>query len=109
MSGLIAAVFSRLVLSFPIASIARSTTDDSEQLQEIIVTAQKRNEDVQKVPMSITPISEDTLEKEGAHDFEEVLTQVPNLSFAYGITAEGMSASRGIAIRGISWMNTTSF
>jgi iron complex outermembrane receptor protein len=99
----------------PVAARAADPAEGSTQLQEVIVTAQKRSEDVQKVPMGITAISGETLQQQGAHDLNEVLTEVPNLSYEYGTSVEpgsggqGMSASRGIAIRGISGAHTTSF
>jgi outer membrane receptor protein involved in Fe transport len=96
----------------PIAGLRAAETDDSAaSIPEILVTAQKITENVQKVPISMTVISADTLVQQGSHDFQDVLTEVPNLSFEYGTAGAGgmgMSSSRGITIRGISGTNTTS-
>jgi iron complex outermembrane recepter protein len=80
-------------------------------LEEVTVTAQKVAENIQTVPMSITAISSESLAIQGIHDFTEVLSEVPNLSYQYGTAGNlmGVSASRGIMIRGISGLNTTSF
>jgi iron complex outermembrane recepter protein len=97
-------------VSVATASTADAGADDS-MIQEIIVTAQKVAEDVQKVPISMTVISGDTLVQEGVHDFNGVLAEIPNLSFQYGTAGDegmGLSSSRGISIRGISGTNTTS-
>jgi len=87
----------------------------TEQLQEVIVTAQKRKEDIQSVPASITAISGETLQRQGVYDFNQILSQVPNTSFQYGTATgvggagQGLSSGRGISIRGITGTNTTSF
>jgi outer membrane receptor protein involved in Fe transport len=80
-------------------------------LQEILVTAQKITENVQKVPISLTVISGVTLAEQGARDFTDVLSEVPNLAFQFGTAGAGgmgLSSSRGISIRGVSGTNTTS-
>ncbi|HUI63117.1 MAG TPA: TonB-dependent receptor [Steroidobacteraceae bacterium] len=97
----------------PVVSAAASSAGEEYSLQEIVVTAQKKAEDTQVVPISITAISADSLALQaGVHDFQDVLTQVSNLSFQYGTgngnDEQGISQSRGIAIRGISGPNTTS-
>jgi len=89
-------------------SPAAETEATAPQLQEVLVTAQKVTENVQKVPIAMTVISGDTLTQEGVRDFTGVLSEVPNLAFQYGTAGwenMGMSSSRGVAIRGISGSN----
>ncbi len=50
-------------------------------LEEIIVTAQKRVERLQDVPLSITAIPTDQIEKMGASTFTDYARTVPGLSF----------------------------
>src|SRR6185312_6382083 len=59
----------------------KTPTPDSDalQLEEVVVTAQKRAETIQSVPMSITAISEHELE--GAMTFQDVASSVPSLAF----------------------------
>jgi outer membrane receptor protein involved in Fe transport len=104
-----------LASSIPIYGLAQTVskptrTTPNTTVQTLIVTAERRSENIEKVPLSITAISGDDLQQQGAHEFNEVLTQVPNLSFEYGLTGasgEGLSSSRGIVIRGISSNGTT--
>ena len=48
-------------------------------LEEIIVTAQKREEDIQSVPVSVTAISGDQIVEDNLNDMTEVADRVPNL------------------------------
>lgn len=47
------------------AADALPAEDDTSQLQEIVVTAQKRPQNIQDVPISIVSLSADTLDKSG--------------------------------------------
>ncbi|MEC9363409.1 MAG: TonB-dependent receptor [Pseudomonadota bacterium] len=48
-------------------------------LEEIVVTAQKREENIQSVPLSVTAISGDDIVDKNMGDMNEVATYVPNL------------------------------
>lgn len=62
------------------ASTAVGPTQDQE-LQEIVVTAEKRESTVQKTPISITAISGSDLQAQGVSDFLTVAQEVPGISF----------------------------
>jgi outer membrane receptor protein involved in Fe transport len=68
-----------------------------DQLQEIVVTATKRAQNIQDIPISVTAISGDDLDRSGARDFHDVLLSVPGVS--YSSAEPGMSR---YSIRGIS-------
>jgi iron complex outermembrane receptor protein len=87
---------------------AVGTGPGSEGLQEVVVSATKRNEDLQSVGLSITAISAQQLESKGVENFFDYGTAIPNLSFGIG-AADGSLAARGIALRGIQGANTTGF
>jgi iron complex outermembrane recepter protein len=53
----------------------------SDQLTEIVVTAEKRDSTVQATPISITAISGAELESRGLINVEEVALQTPGMSF----------------------------
>ena len=48
-------------------------------LEEVVVTAQKREEDIQSVPLSVTAISGDDIVDKNMADMNEVAVYVPNL------------------------------
>lgn len=51
-------------------------------LEEIVVTAQKRAESLQDVPISVSAISGDKLAESGIQRFEDVATYVPNFAIS---------------------------
>lgn len=69
-------------------------------LQEVIVTAQMRAENVQRVPMSITTLSAGTLEESGVHSIEGLAQVVPGLSFDNAVPGQEHVTLRGIAASG---------
>jgi iron complex outermembrane recepter protein len=89
------------------AAHAASADTSSGALEEIIVTAQKRSESVQSVPLSITTIGAAALEQNAITSFFDYGTKVPNLAFA--MTGDGIGTARTISIRGISGDNVTGF
>jgi iron complex outermembrane recepter protein len=86
---------------------ATADTTTSGALEEVIVTAQKRSESVQDVPLSITTIGAIALEQKAITNFFDYGTKVPNLAFA--MTGDGVGTARTISIRGISGDNVTGF
>ena len=91
-----------------LAAADAATGTGSEALQEIVVTATKRSEDLQNVGLSITALTTEQLESKGVEQFFDYGNSVPNLSFAID-SADGSLAARGIALRGIQGSNTTGF
>jgi iron complex outermembrane recepter protein len=90
-----------------LAAEAPTTTSAEGGLQEVIVTAQKRAESEQSVPLSITTFGAAALQQKAITDFFDYGTKVPNLGFA--MTGDGVGTARTISIRGISGDNVTGF
>jgi len=90
------------------ARAADSPADETGTLATIIVTAERRAESIQSVPISVTAITADTLAKFDILQFDDYAHMVPNLSFGTGNTF-GITNGREITIRGISGTNTTSY
>ena len=89
------------------ANAAAEPTSQAGGLEEVIVTAQKRSESEQSVPMSMTTFSSAALEQKSITDFFDYATKVPNLAFAP--TGDGVGTARTVSIRGISGDNVTGF
>ena len=69
------------------ATEEQDSTDDAVDQpieDEIVVTARKREENIQEVPIAVTMISAEILEDSGAGDISEIQAQVPNLSIYPG-------------------------
>jgi outer membrane receptor protein involved in Fe transport len=84
------------------ASAAEDATSDANaSLEAITVTAQRRSESIQEVPLSVTAISGETLEKFGDLGFADYAHTIPNLSFGTG-SDFGVTNGRTVTIRGIT-------
>jgi len=66
-------------------------------VEEIVVTARKKAESLQDVPLSVSALKEETLEEKGINVFEDYLLQLP------GVTAGGSGPGQStIYIRGLA-------
>lgn len=74
---------------------------------EIVVTASRRSQNLQDVPMSITAVTGSALQTKVATTFLDYAVSIPNLSFS--VAGVGPSSGRSIAVRGIADVNTTGF
>ncbi|WP_417624837.1 TonB-dependent receptor [Paremcibacter congregatus] len=70
-------------------------------LDEITVTARKREENLQDTPISITAFSSAGIEARGISDISEIGEFTPNLVFDNTAAISGSSSSAAIYIRGI--------
>src|SRR6266478_9887227 len=86
---------------------AANTAAASNELEEITVTAEKRSESQQNVPLSMTTFSAAALQQKEINTFFDYATKVPNLAFAP--TGDGVGTARTVSIRGISGDNVTGF
>jgi len=60
---------------------AQSDEGDALILEEVIVTAQKRTQNLQDVPISITVLSANTIKELGIASFEDYALMLPSLSY----------------------------
>jgi iron complex outermembrane recepter protein len=97
------AVWAQQVVSVP--------ASDSLALDEVTVTATRRSESLQAVPMSITAVTAATLEQGASTTFFDYGSTIPNLSYGYSDSGgnAGFANSRQVAIRGIAGSGTTGF
>jgi iron complex outermembrane recepter protein len=82
----------------PALAIAAAPPEVSSMIEEIVVTAQKRSESLQSVPVSITALTSAQLEQTKMDSPSDLVTQVPNLQ-VNGIVGE---ASPVFSLRGVS-------
>jgi iron complex outermembrane recepter protein len=71
------------------------------EIETIVVNATKRQEDVAKIPLSVTVIGGEALEEQHITSFADLTRSVPNLSFSGGAQGGGSGLSN-IELRGIS-------
>lgn len=80
------------------ATIAAEEAEDAGGIEEIVVTAQKRSEAVQDVPIAISAFTAETIERQGLDDALDLQLQVPNLL----IVGNDRPTLRGIGNNAIS-------
>ena len=80
------------------AARADSPAADADGIQEIVVTAEKRSETLQSVPVSVTALTSAQLAQLKMDSPSDLVTQVPNLQ-VNGIVGEG---SPLFSLRGVS-------
>lgn len=90
------APFRRSALYASILAVGAQVALAQPQLEEIIVTAQKRVESLQDVPISVSAVSGAKMEQAGITNLEKLTAYVPNFS----MNQTGISST--ITVRGIS-------
>jgi outer membrane receptor protein involved in Fe transport len=81
----------------PINVLAQDADEPGAVIQEIVVTAQKREQRLQDVPMAVSAVSGAQLEQQGITQFQDLLRNIP------GVSASGVEPGQSrYAIRGIS-------
>jgi iron complex outermembrane receptor protein len=82
---------------------AEVTSDESEPyIEEIIVTATKRETSVQGTPLAITALTDTAMSRQGIENFEDFSRQVP------GLILTGTKNTSKFTIRGVSTSTTGS-
>ncbi|WP_347332054.1 TonB-dependent receptor [Marinimicrobium locisalis] len=84
------------------ASPQVSAQSSQSVMEEVLVTAQKREQSLQDVSVAVTAFSGEAIEKMGFEEGLDITQQVPNMNF-FAIFGEASSPS--ISLRGISLVN----
>ena len=95
--GHLAATIGLILAGASFGSTAAAQEQAAIPLEEVIVTAQKREQALAEIPMSITVLDGDILARQQADNFQDMLALVPGLSIS--------SATRGVTrltLRGIN-------
>ncbi|MBZ9650305.1 TonB-dependent receptor [Sphingobium sp. 3R8] len=86
----------------PVAVLAQQVTPDAEDTStEIIVTAQKREQNLQDVPVSVAVLSAAALDNNRITGIEQLSQIAPSLNFTNSANTRG----QGVSIRGIGTLN----
>jgi outer membrane receptor protein involved in Fe transport len=100
--GLMSAVCA-LALVASVGAQAQTPPANSDQIQEITVTAQKRTESTKDIPVSISAVTGTDLNERHISDFDDLTRTTPGISFGQGGSGNGAgSGLNNIEIRGVS-------
>ncbi|AMG73597.1 TonB-dependent receptor [Sphingopyxis granuli] len=84
------------------AAATPAADDSGYRPEEIIVTAQKRKEAVQDVPIAITALSQKSLEEQKIEGGPDIMRAVPNLTFSKSNFTGYNLSIRGVGTKSIS-------
>ncbi|MEZ5530886.1 MAG: TonB-dependent receptor [Steroidobacteraceae bacterium] len=93
-----------VLLSVPLAALALPASAQEEAaaqtgaLEEIMVTAQRREQGIQTVPVAVTAIDPATIERRQVTDSKQLVFNVPNLT---GNSNVGQSSANSFFMRGV--------
>ena len=79
---------------------AAATAPPTDNLQEVVVTAEKRSETLRQIPQSVSVISGQTLDHQQAFNLQDLIAQVPNLSIAESTPGQARVVLRGVNTNG---------
>jgi iron complex outermembrane receptor protein len=81
-----------------LAAPAQSQEGAGKTIDEVVVTAQRRSESIQDVPIAITAVGEQTLRDSNVKGIEDYFALTPNVSFR----SDGSRDRKDLSMRGIS-------
>ncbi|MEP6883716.1 MAG: TonB-dependent receptor [Gammaproteobacteria bacterium] len=97
LSYAIAAILSGAPAGF-IHAAAATDTEASDSIQEITVTAQRRSENIQNVPISIQALTAETLTQLSVTTFDDFVRYLPNVSLSSNGPGQGNIYMRGLSV-----------
>jgi iron complex outermembrane receptor protein len=82
------------------AALAADTSDTSEGLSEIVVTAQRRAENLQNVPIQVQALTAETISQLNVVNFDQVIQYLPNVTLGTSGPGQGEIFMRGLSVGG---------
>ena len=96
-------IHSKKLLSLSVAACLLATVDSpsAAMLEEVVVTAQKREESLQDIPVAVTAFGESQLEDSGFDSIADLAQMAPSMQFG------NFGPVTFVTMRGIGNENTT--
>jgi outer membrane receptor protein involved in Fe transport len=85
-----------------LAGAAFGQTDDATAMGEVVVTAQKRAESLEEIPLSISVIGGEALERQRADNFQDLIGLVPGFSINSNTRGVSRITLRGLNTGGVA-------
>src|SRR6266404_3792155 len=82
------------------ALAASASGESSDALSEIVVTAQRREENIQNVPIQIQALTSETIAELNVLNFDQVIKYLPNVTQSTNGPAQGEIFMRGLSVGG---------
>lgn len=88
-------------------TLVMAAEQDPLAVEEVVVTARKREENLQETPIAITAVGGAQLEARGASDLTAIESLAPNVHFSASQPTSGLSGATAVFIRGIGQRDFT--
>ena len=102
LSGTVVSWAVLVLLSVPGQTVAAEQAEADDQIEEVLVTARKREESLLEIPESVVAISGDDIDRQGLKGLEDIGFQVPNLNLS--VRLDGFP---NVSIRGLGAFGNT--
>ena len=96
LSTILATSVAAIALSAGAASAQQAPTEGASQVDDVIVTARKREERLQDVPIAVTAVSGETLEREQINVIKDVAGLTPGLNISSDAVGRAFMSIRGV-------------
>ena len=99
MSKRVHCLFAAFVVATPIAGFSQSGGAEAVGLGEIVVTARKREESLQDIPLVVNAITAEQIERSTIQGLGDISLRTPGLNYE-GYVSAGLSG--GLVLRGLT-------
>lgn len=82
----------------PVSMLHAQTNGDNFQIEEIIVTATKRSQSIQDIAMSVSALTEESIDKQGLLKFDDYLRTLPGVNVVNHGAGRNKITIRGTAV-----------
>src|SRR5579871_5653189 len=94
-------IASALLGSISLLALAAPALAASDSIETVVVTASKRPEALKNIPMAVTVLGQDTLDRLNARSFEDYISTVPGMSLIESSPTHPQLVLRGINAGGV--------
>src|SRR5687768_13978766 len=81
-------------------TVAAQTSGDTAQIEEVVVTARKREERLQDTPVAVTALSSEALAARGVDSVDQIAKFAPSIRFDGAAALSGGNYNATVFIRG---------
>ena len=104
--GLVCALIVGLSQFLPVhQAAAQEAGSGALTLEEVIVTARRREESLQDTPLSVSAFTSEEIDLRGHLDITDIASQTPNVNMDSAAATGGLSAAPTVFIRGIGQLD----
>jgi len=98
-----------LAVAIPLPTLAADASGSGLGLEEIVVTARKREESIQKAPVAVTAFTEEALASRSVQSVDQIAQYTPNLQFDGSAALSGGRFNATMFIRGVGQNDFATF